>query len=1363
MRRKSGGLVLIVVLGVLVLMALLASTFFTLQAIERRVTHNYTDEIRARMAAQSGVDNAVSRLQNIIQQGWFDEGRLDKSWVYYGSTVDESREPNLSTPLQEAVNPSFAWEAEHPQDPTDAATLPRTILVEGAEVGFSGSVGGTYTPNGDLFALRVLDCQSMININDGVAWGPEHSVSQNLRRLLNALGEHPNLSTWKVAPDDRLGDLILLNRPPGGYGSKWEILRLLDNDRRRFDTLSSFLTTHSWRNSKVAEPVPLSAAALSAYPREVTYSRPTATGVPIYRYGHGRNLQGGIVTLPLNFHNATMPDTWVTPPHYCAVWSLESLNPQWIEQVERAPVNVNTAGLEVLTALITDIEGFFLTSRRRPVPSDIFYSWLYHMYTYSGVTAPVDEEPVSGELGLIYRTAPFAGPGSRWGASSPDTLSAELLADEILCCRERKVSPATGVDYAATAWGGPFRSWAQFNLFLDSLVAPGGLIWDRRPIYADYIGTYSNPPPVTMPARGRYASSQPLTVVSADPTVTISAMNGGTLLELGGRGNITVRSSAPIDALYYGQNGFSFVGFSMVGSLVQCTGSLEDWQIVPPPVLNRSMGDSFVQRWHGSMAAADALKANFNPNLHLNELNPDRILYQRVDKTDLLVHSTEFCFVPMGTFEIESEGLILDNDGPSGGTVVQGGLGPVETSNNRIVARCRVQAALRLYEPIYETAQKEFYAGTFSERRSSPGLTTNNNRSVETGPEPDNGPAPMECEWDGYASLPTLMGTFANRPLSFQKPKGAWMANVPGGANVQLADPGNAELGEAIHAHFQLDLAAEYHLGGASEKVPIGPQAQPGEPSLNFPDRTETRRGPYAPTDPTGVPGKTYRLCRTFRRDPADPRSGRLAPPPAKFECASSDLRVDGAHLDQHSAVGYSVTSTPISTNLVVSFWYKPNYLPEQLGRIKTLVSLRRESLYWPFFSLNLMPCWHSQESFIPHYGGPARPVSLLTGYGMSIHDFAQGGGVGALSRTLNHEFKPQVSQPENDSRFFSKLDGRWSELRGREWCHIMMVCETGNFQPRPAPAPGLPPAGTQRLRIYVNGKLSSLDPDFRVHVNDAPSDLTLVHGKSVRLGGEYSESIYGAGSNGLGTRNYPGDGTFDEFFLWRNSLSISDTVETARQIYLQGRFYKPKDADPDDARFTSAQISIPMAARRLPPHSQIPEPGREPTAHVPPPADPVRKRLVAIAWTALAEDYLAGMELDGRPRLRPVMWDYSPQLNSNSAAPLALSPAKLPDANGYSYETVCETSVRVGGAVFGPYRNEPWSPIRASHGGWNTGSGGESVHVAASDPVSYSAKFRLGPAGAASILLATPVLDDVTLFVAEERAQFLSYAEASR
>ncbi len=65
-----------------------------------------------------------------------------------------------------------------------------------------------------------------------------------------------------------------------------------------------------------------------------------------------------------------------------------------------------------------------------------------------------------------------------------------------------------------------------------------------------------------------------------------------------------------------------------------------------------------------AQAKRDLLKANFNPNSDLNKFNPNASLWRSVDKSDLLVYSTEFSLLPgTGAQEMESVGRVLDRGG----------------------------------------------------------------------------------------------------------------------------------------------------------------------------------------------------------------------------------------------------------------------------------------------------------------------------------------------------------------------------------------------------------------------------------------------------------------------------------------------------------------------------------------------------------------------------------------------------------------------------------------------------------------------------------------------------------------------------
>jgi hypothetical protein len=608
------GVALIVALGVLLLIALLATSFATLQSIERKVTHNYTDEVRAKLVAQSGVERAIDGLQQFSAEGWYPTwlgtDPFHRSWQYFGLEPDESREFELHTipgefsklqaPLAKAVNPSFAVEADN--DPANADSTPAKIRVEGRDIGFSGTVGGTYASQGDLYTLKVLDCQAQININDGTSWGNMHSVSQNLRRILNVLGRQPEVRV------DNLGDKIVDHRPPGGYTAKAELQRILGRD---YERVRDLVTVHSRSNPHVVNPVPLSEVEYrpEIYPIHPNnprlsghgYFRPVdANGQKIFRYGHGRDLSGNLIDRPnrpwpLAFWEASrdpaIADIRFSRPasFYHAVWTRDSLNPQWIETVERSPINVNTASRPVLMALVSGLEGFFELPRRRPAPFSMFYPWMWHRYEYSPEGGNAGSWDSRGsETGFLYRTYPFVGVDSGTGLNSG--IASSVIVDEILACRYRKPSKhIAGFDYATAPFGGPFRSWQQFNEFVDHLVRTE-LIVDSRPIFYEWTASYQITP----------------------------------------------------------------------GPLVS------EWNVTDIQLRT----DSKVQKRFASQAAADVLKANFNPNTHLNELNPDRPMYTHVDKSDLIVHSTEFCFVPLGRFDVESLGYVLARTSSSSGTQV---------------------------------------------------------------------------------------------------------------------------------------------------------------------------------------------------------------------------------------------------------------------------------------------------------------------------------------------------------------------------------------------------------------------------------------------------------------------------------------------------------------------------------------------------------------------------------------------------------------------------------------------------------------------------------------------------------------------
>jgi len=1070
---------LILVLGVLAILALLATTFATLTAVDRRVSQNYADAVRARLVAESGVHAALALLQHRMLRGtlW-----TETSW----SVADD-----------------------------------RTIRVDGAELKDAG-----LQTESEFYRVRISDAHSRIHVNDGAAWGPDHSVSRNLRRILNVLGAQPSVNV------SGLGDKILRSRPSTGYGSPFDLIVALDGDAAALERVRPFVTVRAWSDPDVCNPVPLSSETARLH--AVDFPRPSGGGGPLYRVGHQKNFRGEPIAAPLLFFDPQNPD-----PAHARVWGRDSLVPRGIELVRRAPVNVNTAPREVLMALVTDLEGVLLVERRRDLlPSGrgaassspcaspgSAYGWTSLRYRYDGT------QDDGSEIGELHRTRPFTGPGGR----SANGIPASIVVDEILAYRKQH----------------PFGAWAEFHRFIETLVERG-------------------------------------------------------LFE---------------------------------------------------------------------QAEGDVLKANFNPNLHLNELNPNRALFTHVDKTDLIVHSTEFCFTPMGMFDLESEGRVVRIVGD----------GDYES-----VATRTVFAFVKLFDAVRETSQAQFRRGEMSPRRSGP--ETNNNFGLESGPEPDNGKAPSEADYEGYLQLSTVGSNFMKNET---KPKDALWTTLSDGSfypGAATMAPGGAHLGSVIHAHFQLDHAAHHHAsrnGMTSPpfwdgfRLPQGAWrtafGSRGTLHRNWGDRTETIPSPYSPVDATRAgTADRYRLAWSFR-----------GTPPAGIEAAPGDLRVDGAYVERDSAFGYWIDEN-VSFNFnegAVAFWIKPAFSPGNTSKRRTLLSLSRYHATRPEFmnpspfGLYFVPPHGGDDSLPPSYlGGLARfrPSSLAFGFGFSAatgYSWEMGSGE---DKATDHAF---VFTPTMKDVF-----------QAHEWTHLAVTWDN--------PRGELPTADT--VKIYVNGRVLpgtagmthlfaqegqpfQNTPWWSVHSLQMQLPGAKKAGwvkNTIRLGGEPSKFFDLPGEAGLFPANYTADSTFDEFYVWMDRGGwFNGGLWGIQQLWNRGRYYRPDDREPSDATFTSGPIELGAP-----------------------------RRLLGVAWTELAEDYDAS--------LKPKTLDHS------TMPPTELKPE----------ESSVDLGVEVAGIPYGPYRNPAFSPVGRP--------------IAVDGPVRYTAKLKIGVGKNRSpILLSTPVLDDVTLY----------------
>lgn len=135
----------------------------------------------------------------------------------------------------------------------------------------------------------------------------------------------------------------------------------------------------------------------------------------------------------------------------------------------------------------------------------------------------------------------------------------------------------------------------------------------------------------------------------------------------------------------------------------------------------------------GNLAAADLLKANFDPNTMLAKQLPDQLMYRWVDKSDLCVWSTEGSLGPTGTFRIGSVGRVLDAGG-------------------RLLAEATASLGVEAYGLLRHTTQEDFVAG----RKPEDGARSYLSPAANPSPRTIGASAPSWKSWSGPTGLSVM-------------------------------------------------------------------------------------------------------------------------------------------------------------------------------------------------------------------------------------------------------------------------------------------------------------------------------------------------------------------------------------------------------------------------------------------------------------------------------------------------------------------------------------------------------------------------------------------------------------------------------
>ncbi|MFC1586748.1 PilX N-terminal domain-containing pilus assembly protein [Planctomycetota bacterium] len=435
---KRKGIVLIVVLGVLALLSVLAITFVSMTRLEKAIASNYVDRTRAILTAESGIDHAIACL--LAMNG----GALSAQ----DAAALQYNPDDPAKPLEQAEQPSFMARVD--------------VRNDGSFDPVSGVTGSTHTANGDYFKLKVEDCSSKLNLNDSnglynidtdplyddPANDPEMDIaSGRLFKVIEYLAERV-LGDITAFPDGggigssvalaiinaRAGDL-----PNGRFSSYSQLRKVLvktsstDIDHPltlvQYLDFLNYVTLWSWQDQKVIRPT---------FKLDITVHPDQEADIP----------------------QNSWDDSW-------DIYFFFDAQTKGYELEPRCPVNVNTALVELLEALIAPIQGWYLYEGPPEIKTtEKFYSkyqkaacsYTFDDLTYSGHpnVQPMGRENIFGAMRL---SDPIGNP--------------RMLAESI---RERVLGEdSNGDGFPASTEPDPFETWEEFEDFL------------HEPVVAQYI------------------------------------------------------------------------------------------------------------------------------------------------------------------------------------------------------------------------------------------------------------------------------------------------------------------------------------------------------------------------------------------------------------------------------------------------------------------------------------------------------------------------------------------------------------------------------------------------------------------------------------------------------------------------------------------------------------------------------------------------------------------------------------------------------------------------------------------------------------------------------------------------------------
>lgn len=688
---------LVVVLGLLVALFVIGTSFSFVTLSERRAAANYLDRQRALDLALDGVEYSIARLRAEATTKHYEGIGPSVAGLDDAGTEYDPRRYSLQ-PL-DADNPSVSWnraasktsaastgdgnwvdfngdnnrggdETNYGTD-KNQANFARTVTgfhadgininqIPNKDVGRAGDnqygPAGTYEPLGDYFRVRTVDAASLLNINNF----REERLEQVLLTLGTAIDSWLNrgkpTGRDNPLPGEVVQEFVRVAEENGWMFTSKEQLRPIwhgfENGERMYDLAMNFITVNSWVDNKYRD----FCDANNEIDEDGGVNPLKLTAVELNREGFTRSDSDG-------------RDGW----------------PDWQPSATgfgKAPININTAPKPVLVCLFAHLEAKarLLFFQKHDQITDT------NKLIKDKFTADVPTQ-ISGtpDLGRQNNRSDLSGTGvqgeSNWYPSGEDNRAIFQLVPigpiTTASSGGRTASAAAGEDLASALAdevmrvraGAPFTSWQDFDARFCRGTLLGLIDSDRTGVRVpDLIGVPRGGNDLSRPNPQNVEGAFPKKLLP-DPANCNHAAN-------------PIKSG------------------------------------------DTAMTPTDFRAWYWK-SCVDMIRAALCPVNLTARYNVDYPLHMNVDRMDLVTTSSPICFSSMGVYEIVSQGEIM---APEPGT--ENSTSSTSPELRLPVARRQVRTVVQIYEVMRHASQRDWVTAP-----SSADVVRSKTSSTPTRPE----------------------------------------------------------------------------------------------------------------------------------------------------------------------------------------------------------------------------------------------------------------------------------------------------------------------------------------------------------------------------------------------------------------------------------------------------------------------------------------------------------------------------------------------------------------------------------------------------------------------------------------------------